>query len=96
MVLDIQYYLLYLYKLQGIVAVDIMEGSCTKDKFKEFVISNVVSQMNSYPAEQSVLIGNDARIHHDEDLINYIGAFGGRVEFLPPYSPILISLNLLL
>ncbi|RGB22434.1 hypothetical protein C1646_776107 [Rhizophagus diaphanus] len=26
----------------GIIAVDIMEGSCTKEKFKEFVISNVV------------------------------------------------------
>src|SRR5438270_3707127 len=43
--------------------------------------------MNSYPAEQSVLILDNARIHHDEDLIDYIEAFGGRVEFLPPYSP---------
>jgi DDE superfamily endonuclease len=43
--------------------------------------------MNSYPAEQSVLVLDNARIHHDEDLIDYIEAFGGRVEFLPPYSP---------
>ena len=43
--------------------------------------------MNSYPAEQSVLVLDNARIHHDQDLINYIEAFGGRVEFLPPYSP---------
>ncbi|CAB4494727.1 unnamed protein product [Rhizophagus irregularis] len=28
---------------QGIIAVDIMEGSCTKQRFKEFVISQVVS-----------------------------------------------------
>jgi len=46
-----------------------------------------VPQMNSYPAEQSVLVLDNARIHHDEDLIDYIEAFGGRVEFLPPYSP---------
>jgi hypothetical protein len=28
---------------QGIIAVDIMEGSCTKKRFKEFVVSHVVS-----------------------------------------------------
>lgn len=27
----------------GIIAVDIIEGSCTKQRFKEFVISQVVS-----------------------------------------------------
>lgn len=27
---------------KGIIAVDIMEGSCTKQKFKEFVVSQVV------------------------------------------------------
>src|SRR2546423_15389324 len=42
--------------------------------------------MNSYPANQSVLVLDNARIHHDQDLIKYIEAFG-RVEFLPPYSP---------
>jgi len=97
--------------LQGIIAVDIMEGSCTKEKFREFIISNVVCkkfsyyynillfydksllffyqvpQMNSYPDEHSVLILDNAQIHHDNELIEYIEAFGGRVEFLPPYSP---------
>lgn len=29
--------------LQGIIAVDLMEGSCTKTRFKEFVITKVVS-----------------------------------------------------
>jgi hypothetical protein len=32
---------------QGIIAVDIMEGSCTKQRFKEFVISQVVSTILS-------------------------------------------------
>ena len=36
------YTILPALSLQGIIAVDIMEGSCTKEKFKEFVISNVV------------------------------------------------------
>ena len=43
--------------------------------------------MNLYSEEQSVLVLDNARIHHDNDLIEYIEAFGGRVEFLPHYSP---------
>ncbi|GES79401.1 serine/threonine-protein kinase rio2 [Rhizophagus clarus] len=46
-----------------------------------------VSQMNAYPSEHSVLVLDNARIHHDKDLIEYIESFGRRVEFLPPYSP---------
>ena len=33
---------------QGIIAVDIMEGSCTKQRFKEFVVSQVVSVLFIY------------------------------------------------
>ena len=43
--------------------------------------------MNAYPAKNSVLVFDNARIHHNQDLIEYIKAFGGRIEFLPPYSP---------
>ena len=39
----IRYTILPAFSLQGIIAVDIMEGSCTKENFKNFVISNVVS-----------------------------------------------------
>jgi hypothetical protein len=37
-----RYTILPALSLQGIIAVDIMKGSCTKEKFKEFVVSNVV------------------------------------------------------
>jgi len=50
--------------------------------------------MNSYPGEQSVLVLDNARIHHDQDFIEYIEAFGGRVEFLPLIHQILIQLKL--
>ncbi|GBC10608.1 hypothetical protein RclHR1_09770011 [Rhizophagus clarus] len=83
----VQYTILPALLLQGIIAVDIMEGSYTKKRFKEFIILNVVPQMNAYPSEYSVLVLDNARIHHDKDLIEYIEFFGERVEFLPPYSP---------
>jgi hypothetical protein len=37
-----RYILLPALSLDGIIAVDIIEGGCTKEKFKEFVISQVV------------------------------------------------------
>lgn len=43
--------------------------------------------MNSYPQKRSVLIFDNARIHHNNGLLEYLDAFGVRVEFLPPYSP---------
>ena len=49
--------------------------------------------MNSYPHRNSVLVLDNARIHHDDILIEYIEAFGGRVEFLPPILPTSIPLN---
>src|SRR5688572_11904093 len=42
-----RYTLLPALSLDGIIAVDIMEGSCTKEKFKEFVISQVVCTYNN-------------------------------------------------
>ena len=43
--------------------------------------------MNPYPGPNSVIVLDNAKIHHDEGLIEYLQAFGIRVEFLPPYSP---------
>jgi len=37
-----RYTILPALSLQGFIAIDIMEGSCTKERFKNFVISDVV------------------------------------------------------
>ncbi len=50
--------------------------------------------MNPYPGPNSVIILDNAKIHHNEDLIDYLQAFGIRVEFLPPYSPDLNPIEL--
>ena len=39
--------------------------------------------MNFYLIEQSILVLDNTRIYHDNDLIEYVEAFGGHVEFLP-------------
>jgi len=43
--------------------------------------------MNSYPAKHSVLVMDNARIHHNDDLVAAVEEIGGRVLYLPPYSP---------
>ncbi len=43
--------------------------------------------MNPFPNKNSVLVMNNAKIHHDEEMINLIERIGCKVLFLPPYSP---------
>ena len=43
--------------------------------------------MKSYPAKHSVLVMDNARIHHNDDLVAAVEEIGGRVLYLPPYSP---------
>ena len=42
--------------------------------------------MNPYPGDNSVIIMDNARIHHDNDLVELIEGLGCRVVFLPSYS----------
>ena len=43
--------------------------------------------MNPFPGDNSVIIMDNAKIHHDNELIALIEGLGCRVVFLPPYSP---------
>ena len=43
--------------------------------------------MNPFPGKNSVIIMDNARIHHDETLVESVEEVGGKVVYLPPYSP---------
>ena len=43
--------------------------------------------MNPYPGDNSVIVMDNARIHHDNELITLLEGLGCRIVFLPPYSP---------
>src|SRR6266498_3126518 len=43
--------------------------------------------MNTYPQKNSVLVMDNASIHHNNELIRIIEGVGCKVVFLPPYSP---------
>ncbi|CAG8521423.1 3691_t:CDS:2 [Paraglomus occultum] len=59
-----RYTILPALTVEGIVAVEIMEGSCDKEKFSEFILSRVIPCMNQYPGSNSVIVLDNAAIHH--------------------------------
>ena len=43
--------------------------------------------MNTFPQKNSVLVMDNAQIHHDEYLVNLVESVGCKIIYLPPYSP---------
>ena len=43
--------------------------------------------MNPYPGDNSVIVMDNARIHHDNELVALLEGLGCHVVFLLPYSP---------
>ncbi|KAJ3543456.1 hypothetical protein NMY22_g3141 [Coprinellus aureogranulatus] len=72
---------------KGIVAARVLEGSFTHQTFYEYVRDDVLPVMNPYPGPRSVLLLDNARIHHSDDIQALVRSAGCRIEFLPPYSP---------
>src|SRR5438128_3815471 len=46
-----------------------------------------VPYMNQYPGPNSVLVLDNAKIHHGGEWVSIVEGLGGRVLYLPPYSP---------
>lgn len=53
--------------LDGILHLEVIEGSFTADRFNTFV-HNVLDRMNPWPQQNSVLVCDNASIHHSEEL----------------------------
>jgi transposase len=46
-----------------------------------------IREMNPYPLKNSVIVLDNARIHHNAEWIKIVEGLGGHVKFLPAYSP---------
>ncbi|KIK74805.1 hypothetical protein PAXRUDRAFT_89678, partial [Paxillus rubicundulus Ve08.2h10] len=51
-----------------IAALDIFEGSITKERFILFLCEQVVSLLNPFPHPHSVVVVDNCHIHHDEEV----------------------------
>ncbi|CAB4491539.1 unnamed protein product [Rhizophagus irregularis] len=83
----VRYTILPALSLDGIIALDIMEDSCNKERFRNFILAKVLPNMNAFPQQNNVLVMDNAQIHHDEYLVNFIESIGCKIIYLPPYSP---------
>jgi hypothetical protein len=71
----------------GILSNTVVEGSFNFESFWDFVFGNLIHKMSPYPGPNSVLVLDNARIHHSIEFQLRMEMFGLRVIYLPAYSP---------
>jgi transposase len=59
--------------LEGIIYAKIVEGSFTAERFIEF-LEGLLANMNPFPAKNSVLIMDNARVHRNSQVREMIEA----------------------
>jgi transposase len=81
--------LLGAYTIEGYIAGITFSGTCNAELFEEFIIDYLLPLCNPYPQPRSVLIMDNASIHHAfaDRLETACRAKGVWLRFLPPYSP---------
>ncbi|KIJ06261.1 hypothetical protein PAXINDRAFT_34387, partial [Paxillus involutus ATCC 200175] len=53
---------------EGIIALDIFEGSVNKEHFLAFIQQQLAPKLTPYPGPCSVVVLDNACIHHDEEV----------------------------
>ncbi|KAF9778776.1 hypothetical protein BJ322DRAFT_983731, partial [Thelephora terrestris] len=59
-----QYSILPALTTEGIVALEIFEGSVNKAKFLQFLRDDA-PQLNPFPGKRSIVVADNCSIHHD-------------------------------
>ncbi|KIJ04697.1 hypothetical protein PAXINDRAFT_41775, partial [Paxillus involutus ATCC 200175] len=57
--------------IDGYLVAEVVEGSYDSDSFYTYV-ADKLPNMNPFPAERSVLVLDNCRIHHNEDLTDLV------------------------
>ncbi|CZS92406.1 uncharacterized protein RAG0_02848 [Rhynchosporium agropyri] len=81
-----RYQILPAYTQDGIIFVRVYQGSTTATVYEEF-IEQLLPIMNPWPQRNSVLVMDNASIHHSARIKQMCHDAGVRLVYLPPYSP---------
>ena len=75
--------------MEGIEDVFVYEGSVNGDVFEYFVRTTLLPLLMPYDGQNkhSVVVMDNASIHHLETVQDMILGVGALIRFLPPYSP---------
>ncbi|KAI9059853.1 hypothetical protein FKP32DRAFT_1578970 [Trametes sanguinea] len=63
-----RYSVLPALSVDGIIALDIFEGSVNKERFISFVQNDLAPKLTPYPGPRSVVVMDNCAIHHDEEV----------------------------
>lgn len=77
------------YTVEGHIASHTLEGTCTADIVRDFFLDYLLSKCNPFPQPKSVVILDNASIHHKykDEILTAFHRKGVWLKFLPPYSP---------
>jgi transposase len=77
------------YTIDGYIASTTFEGTCTAEIFQSFIIDTLLPLCNPFPAPRSVIILDNASIHHAamHEIESACLRKGVWIKYLPPYSP---------
>ena len=74
---------------KGLLDCKLVQGSVDGDVFYDFVHSHLLAHLQPFNGSNphSVVILDNASIHHTQEAVKAIEDVGAIVQFLPPYSP---------
>jgi hypothetical protein len=73
----------------GLVALDLATASVTSEVFMDFAMGSLIPNMLPFNGTnpRSIVVMDNASIHHTHEVISLFQSVGILVLFLPPYSP---------
>ena len=72
---------------EDVLGYELTTGTVNGDKFFDYVRGQLIPSMHPFPGDQSILVMDNCRVHHTEQLIDLAQNAGILLLFLPPYSP---------
>eukprot|EP00732_Lithocolla_globosa_P002790 Lithocolla_globosa_v1_NODE_1954_length_2242_cov_6.186100.p1 type:complete len:326 gc:universal NODE_1954_length_2242_cov_6.186100:1055-2032(+) len=75
--------------ISGIVGLKVIEGTNNALTFMQFIDEEILPILQPYPLPNSIVVLDNAAIHHVAIIAEMIESYGAFLIFLPPYSPIL-------
>jgi transposase len=77
------------YTIDDYIAAVTFPGTCNSDIFESFIIDELLPKCNPYPLPRSVIVLDNASIHHSyrQRLETACAVHGVWLRYLPPYSP---------
>ncbi|KAG8945644.1 hypothetical protein FRC04_000605 [Tulasnella sp. 424] len=77
----------YTNKTVSAIAAQRNPGNVTRERFVTFVKEHVLYKLNPWPHSRSILVMDNATIHHGEAIRELVESTGAILKYLPPYSP---------